>query len=423
MRIVLSTIGTYGDLFPVLAVGRALAERGVTPVLAVERNFVGLAEEYGFEAIEVHPGLKDVSETLGESFETTMQRSLRDKQFYFSTLVPHRMEEGIARLRIAAQDAVLLAATVPAMAAKIVAEATGRPLVPLFLQPAAAMLLEDPPIYTGLQALVKAPGPLGRTWNRLLLPALLKRKYGIYADRVNAARRSAGLSDGRQVPYFRAEVRPPVSICLYPRVMHRYVADNSNLYFAGFCRHNPDRGSLPEELDRFLANGPAPVVFTLGSTGDWLSKAFYRDSKTALNRMGQRGVLLTGQADSVPALDGNVLTMKYAPHYRLFPRAAAVVSHGGIGTVAEALAAGVPQLLVPYVSDGPDNAARLCRMGVAEVVPGADYDAAHAAEVLTRLLEPGGARDAAARLAADIAAEDGAARAADRLIAAAKAAA
>lgn len=77
---------------------------------------------------------------------------------------------------------------------------------------------------------------------------------------------------------------------------------------------------------------------------------------------------------------------EYAPFATLFPRAAAVVHHGGIGTSAQGLAAGVPQLVVPIAFDQPDNALRLARLGVADIIPSPRFTGRGAAAALGRLL-------------------------------------
>ena len=101
----------------------------------------------------------------------------------------------------------------------------------------------------------------------------------------------------------------------------------------------------------------------------------------------------------------------YVPHSALLPRAAAVVHHGGIGTSAQALRAGVPQLVVPFFADQHDNAARLGRLGVARSLRRGRYDAARAAGRL-RALAGGAHAGAVARAADRIAGEDGAGAAA-----------
>ena len=101
----------------------------------------------------------------------------------------------------------------------------------------------------------------------------------------------------------------------------------------------------------------------------------------------------------------------YAPHSLLFPRAAAIVHHGGIGTLAQALRSGRPQLIVPYFADQLDNAARAAGLGVALMRPPRRYARASASRDLHRLLGAG-YLDRARQAARSLAAEDGAAEAA-----------
>jgi UDP:flavonoid glycosyltransferase YjiC (YdhE family) len=86
----------------------------------------------------------------------------------------------------------------------------------------------------------------------------------------------------------------------------------------------------------------------------------------ACRRLGRRGLLLSRYRDQLPAdLPPGVRHFDYVPLSRVLPRAAALVSHGGIGTLSQALAAGIPQLIMPLGFDQFDNAARLGRLGVA----------------------------------------------------------
>jgi UDP:flavonoid glycosyltransferase YjiC (YdhE family) len=110
--------------------------------------------------------------------------------------------------------------------------------------------------------------------------------------------------------------------------------------------------------------------------------------------------------------------MPYAPHARLFPRAAAIVHQGGIGTTARALASGRPSLVVPYSHDQPDNAARCRRLGVALTLARDRYRADRAARALAALPADGAMARRAAALAAALASERGAAVAADAIEAA-----
>jgi rhamnosyltransferase subunit B len=123
-----------------------------------------------------------------------------------------------------------------------------------------------------------------------------------------------------------------------------------------------DFRNVDEELENFLAKGPAPIVFTPGSTlVDGLS--YYSAATAALNALDCRGIFLASQGTALPQLTPNVLVRSYVPLSRLLPRVRALVHHGGIGTASQAFAAGIPQLITPFAHDQFDNAARVESLG------------------------------------------------------------
>ncbi len=133
---------------------------------------------------------------------------------------------------------------------------------------------------------------------------------------------------------------------------------------AGFPRYQPaTQAALSAELQTFLQAGPAPLVFTPG-TGYANPRQYFATALQALQQSGQRAVFLSSYAEQLPPLPPQVLWQAFAPLASLLPHCAALVHHGGIGSCAEALAAGVPQLIIPSAYDQFDNAARLERLGV-----------------------------------------------------------
>jgi UDP:flavonoid glycosyltransferase YjiC (YdhE family) len=149
------------------------------------------------------------------------------------------------------------------------------------------------------------------------------------------------------------------------------------------------------------------VVFTLGSSAVNHAGAFYQESLGAIRQLGCRAVLLAGNNRIVGPLPPDTAIFPYAPFSRIFPRAAAVVHQGGIGTCAQALAAGRPMLVVPYAFDQPDNAARLERLGVARMIARNRYSAKRASEQLGYLLAGAAYAERAREIARRLAADDG----------------
>jgi UDP:flavonoid glycosyltransferase YjiC (YdhE family) len=138
--------------------------------------------------------------------------------------------------------------------------------------------------------------------------------------------------------------------------------------------------ALPVPLDDFLKQGPAPVLFTPGSFMRQ-ARPFFQNALAACQRLGLRALFLTPYGDQVPEeLPSTIRHFPFVSLQRLAPLARALVHHGGIGTCAQALRAGIPQLIAPVFFDQPDNAARVEALGV-----GRRLD--HPAEIGDRLAE------------------------------------
>jgi UDP:flavonoid glycosyltransferase YjiC (YdhE family) len=169
----------------------------------------------------------------------------------------------------------------------------------------------------------------------------------------------------------------------------------------------------------FLDAGPPPVVFTLGSAAVSHGRAqrFYEVSAAAAVALGLRAVLLVGRSpENRPAVNSkDVFVAEWAPHSELFPRAAAIVHHGGAGTLHTALAADHPMIVVPFAHDQPDNAVRLEGMGVSRTIYPQHYKASRVRTTLSSLLADEVTRAAATEVGAKVRAERGADNAVDAL--------
>jgi UDP:flavonoid glycosyltransferase YjiC (YdhE family) len=154
--------------------------------------------------------------------------------------------------------------------------------------------------------------------------------------------------------------------------------------------------ALPAEVETFLAAGAPPVILTPGSFMRQ-ARAFFEAGLKACAQLELRAILLTPYADQVPPLHGWARHIPYIALQRLAPRAAAIVHHGGIGTAAQGLRAGLPQILAPIFFDQFDNAARLDSLGVGRCLAGPPDGAAMTAALQAMLSAPVKARTAAFR--------------------------
>jgi UDP:flavonoid glycosyltransferase YjiC (YdhE family) len=145
--------------------------------------------------------------------------------------------------------------------------------------------------------------------------------------------------------------------------------------------------------------------------------AFFEASIAAARSLGRRAVLLTGKESgtALSNLPEGVVAFDYAPYSALFPRAAAIVHHGGVGTTAQAMISGRPMLVTPFAFDQPDNADRVRRLGIARSIPIRKYSAASVARELKCLLDDPAFERRAAEVAGRMRLEAGAVRACDAL--------
>jgi UDP:flavonoid glycosyltransferase YjiC (YdhE family) len=217
---------------------------------------------------------------------------------------------------------------------------------------------------------------------------------------LNAVRQELGLPPVSRV--FRHWIHSPQRvIALFPDWFGPPQPDwPAGLQFVGFPQYDEaDQQQLTPGLLRFLDAGEPPIVFTPGSANQ-SAASFFRTAVDASLRLNRRALLLTKYTDHLPTLPSTVHYEGFAPFSRLLPRCAALVHHGGIGTLAQALAAGVPQLTMPMGFDQPDNTTRLLRLGVARWVAPSQFTGERVAPLLDSLLTDPTVASACAKYAA-----------------------
>jgi sterol 3beta-glucosyltransferase len=165
----------------------------------------------------------------------------------------------------------------------------------------------------------------------------------------------------------------------------------------------------PPALAAFLDAGPPPVYVGFGSMAGIDPAATTRIVLDAVARAGVRAVLASGwggiAADAAPP---SVFLLDDAPHDALFPRMAAVVHHGGAGTTAAGLRAGVPGVLCPFGVDQPFWGARVQALGAGPApIPQRKLDAVRLADAIRVAVDDPTMRGVAQRIGAAIHAEDG----------------
>ena len=410
-RIVIATWGSYGDIFPSLGLALALKARGHEPVLATSGYYCSMVEGQGIGFRPVRP---DVDPTQSGVVRRIMNR-YRGTEFILRDLLLPVIRDSYADLREAARGADLLVTHPVTFAAPLLAEKERIPWVSTVLAPISFFSAHDPPVFPPAPKLVH----LSRfgTWAGRALVGSARAATGRWMKPVRDLRAELGLPPGSS-PLFEGQFSPHGTLALFSRVLAEPQPDwPANVRVTGFVFYNgPSR--IPPELEEFLAAGPPPVVFTLGSSAVGTAGTFYHESARAIADLGLRAVLLVGPdpKNRPPGpLPDTILAVEYAPHQELFPRAAAVVHQGGIGTTGQALRSGHPTLVVPYSHDQPDNAFRVTNLGVARTLYPRRYRARRLASELRRLLDEPHYSQRAAEIGQAVRAENGTEAACDAI--------
>ena len=126
--------------------------------------------------------------------------------------------------------------------------------------------------------------------------------------------------------------------------------------------------SLSKDILKFLKQGTPPLVFTPGTANEF-GKHFFEEGIKTCQKMNKRGLLLTQYPKQLPSsLPPGVQHFPYAPLSQILPHCKALIHHGGIGTCAQALRAGIPQIIQPLNFDQFDNSARVLKLGVGHTI-------------------------------------------------------
>ncbi|MGH7328613.1 MAG: condensation domain-containing protein, partial [Polyangiaceae bacterium] len=158
-------------------------------------------------------------------------------------------------------------------------------------------------------------------------------------------------------------------------------------------------GLIPPEIAASLGEEVPPVLVT-GGAGSYMTREYFAAAIHGCRLLGRRAIVIAPDRALLPAeLPPSTVVTDFVEFADVFPRVAAVVHHGGIATCGEALAAGVPQLVMGAWFDRPYNAAQLQRLGVAEYLPPARATPETVAAALSRLVSNEGVRVRASEIA------------------------
>jgi len=415
-RIVFATFGSLGDLHPYIAVARELARRGHRPSIATFDAYREAVDAAGVGFAAMRPSLAGFGEPAA-----IMQRLVdpwRGPEFLVRQMFMPHLRETYEDLARAVDGADLLVNHPLVFVGPLLAERRGLRWASTVLAPLSLFSAIDPPLFPGAPWLrqIRRFGA-GAYRFAFRVPRLMMRNWEapLYAFRADL-----GLPAPGPIAQIEGQYSPELNLALFSRSLAAPQPDwPGQTVVCGFPRYDgpPPDAATQDALDAYFASGKPPLVFALGSSAVMIADAFWQHAIATAHRLGRRAVLITGKApEELGLLPRSVQAFRYLPYSAVFPRAAAIVHPGGIGTLAQALTAGRPQLIVPVAFDQPDNARRTAALGVARVVPFRDATGISMARAISALLDQQDVGARAAMLGRTIRAEDGEGAACDALL-------
>ena len=337
MQVLLSSIGTRGDVQPILALGLELQALGQKARLCAPPDFKDWIESHGLECVPIGPNLRQM--TGGTLTGKPVLPSPEQLQQLADMMVRGQFQV----ISAAARDCdLIVAATALQIATRSIAEMQGIPYVFAAYAPAVLPSSQYPPTKMGGHYSFS----LSEAENEQLWKAD-EESFAKFGAVLNEERVKAGLEPVISVRHHMFTDRPwlaadPVLAPAFPFTGMQVVQTGAWM----FTNTTP----LPEELEEFFAGGPPPIYLGFGSmrASDQTGRVLIE----AARLLGLRSILSQGWAGLTPedARD-DCLSIGDVSHAKLFPRVAAVVHHGGAGTTHAAARAGTPQVIIPHNYD------------------------------------------------------------------------
>ncbi len=395
-HILLLPFGTSGSIYPFVWLGRQLLERGhrVTMISSSVYEKTAMGAGIGFFS----PETDELPQMLGDSGLWNPSTSTQVAFDYAGRAVAPCVAAIDRVIREMGRPDIMLAPMI-SFGARIAREKHGIPLISVHLHPAAMMSADDIPLtLLWLRYLRKLPLPIRKfilslpsPYDRFALPSVIE----------------ACVAHGVKPParlWKEWHHSPDGVLALFPSWYASIVRDQPDNTFQwdfpleDMAHHH----GMEQNLENFLAQGTPPILFTAG-TGQYHATEFFKIAARVVAKLGHRAVFLTTKPEQLPSnLPNAIFVTAYAPFSLLLPQAAMMVHHGGIGTLSQCFAAGIPQLVVHMSLDQPDNADRVARLGVGLSIGAQQLTEKRLSALVKRCLEDRSFKDHASRRAEDL---------------------
>lgn len=357
MHITIFVYGTWGDIRPHVVLGMALQKAGHEVQVVASPGYEQWVRD---RDLGFYPLTTDVNTFARENADLMDKGFISQLHTLRTRIAPLLVQMGLEVMEATRDSDVLM--TVEFGASLLLDVITANKLKPIFINPAPIN-----PTRTSNTVLPAKPGwfPFEGWYNRLGYTVLRQSSWRALAGGRNPLAKQLGLPKSGYKD-FRAVVDTAPALTTVSRHVFQRPADwDDRWQVTGFLFDDDPTWAPPQDLVNFLEKDEAPVYIGFGSMPDSKPQATTRMIMDAVRKAGKRAVILTGWAglgaNDVPE---NIHILKYAPHSWLFPKMAAVVHHGGSGTTASGMRAGVPTVVIPHQGDQGFWGRTVNRLGV-----------------------------------------------------------
>ncbi len=407
MRVDLLAIGSRGDVQPFVALGVGLKNAGEEVRIITLGGFEDLVGAHGLEHLVAGDSPQQIASTAAGQDWIRKRQSTTGFLRGFVRIAQSRIEQGMAVYWSGRRDAdVLVVSPMGLLVGVSLAERMGIPMISAQVEPPTV------PTAYGWNGRKSAGVRLERAWATVQDRAFYLIVWNILRGATNGARkRTLGLPPLPRMPLGRTRV--PVICGASPTVLPPQPDFGHWLHMTGywFIEDQSSWTPSPELLD-FLQSGPPPLLIGLGSTPFPGTEAATETVLNALNRNGDRGLIVAGGTGmKTGRLSETVLSIKFAPYEWLLPKVKLVVHQGGAGVTSLVLRAGLPSVIIPLFGVHPVWGRRVFELGAsARPIPAAKLTSDALAAAIVEA-DSDGVRQRASAIGEQIRKEDGIAKA------------
>ena len=418
-KFLLATMGTGGDLNPIIGIAMELVQRGHGVTIASNGSHREKIERLGLDYLRLRPSLNQ--NQLQTWMRNAIQSSIEGNRYIVRDLVLPHVEWNYHQLeKVVPEYDVLLCHTL-AYSVPLVAKKLGKPWVSCVISPLVYR------VEYGRRRIIGRGSSRDFLW-RMPFPPFVAKAIGSLGKKIvdpwvaplKKLRESLDLPDLRDIHILaESQNSPHLNLALFSGLFAPAKKDwPQPMCQAGFVFYQQEKESLSRETREFLDKGDSPLLFSLGTSGSGTEgQRFCEVAAEASLQMNKRAILVVGSnteiLQHIPR-DERLLPIAYEPFSQLIPQISTLVHIGGVGTIAQGIYEGKPQVLVPFTYEQCDNALRLQDMGVSATIPIARLNSSILCRKIKQV-EENAYRERALEIQAQIAGENGAEAAADQL--------